>query len=320
MRFAHTRSARLHGRKLSARRLLIVAKTRRACYNERMELTQLRQLVTIADEKVLSRAAEKMGISQSALSRSIQRLEDELGLALFERTKNSMALNEAGRIATEQARLVLEAAAALELKMGEIKSESCSISLATCAPAPQWKLHAELTNVCPKIKVASTMPDEDDIVSLLLSEKAEIAIVRKEIASDAIETVPFMDEQLFMQIPLSDPLSKKSEIHFSDLAGKEIREFTGIGFWHKLHREMIPDAKYIEYDDFMVFANVVKSQNPLTFVTELGHTLSDAREGCVTVPIVDDEATAHYRLAYLKKNKAGLSEIIEWATSAAKKW
>ena len=49
-----------------------------------MELNQLQQIVAIADENVLSRAAEKLHISQSALTRSIQRLEDELGIQLFD--------------------------------------------------------------------------------------------------------------------------------------------------------------------------------------------------------------------------------------------
>lgn len=285
-----------------------------------MELTQLRQLVTIAEEKVLSRAAEKLNISQPALSRSIQRLEEELGIALFGRTKNSMALNEAGLLVVEQARTVLAGVDSLVAKVAELKNESCTISLATCAPAPQWKFHAELMTVCPNIKVVSSMPDEDEIISLLLSERAELAIVRKEIDSEAIESVPFMSEQLFMQIPLSDPLAVKTEIRFADLAGKEIREFTGIGFWRKLHRELIPNARFIEYDDFMVYTNVIKSQNPLTFVTELGNTLRIEREGCVSVPIVDEEATAHYRLAYLRKNKTALREIIDWAAEEAKRW
>ena len=48
-----------------------------------MELIQLRQLVVIAQEKVLSHAAEKLNISQPALTRSIQRLEDELALCFL---------------------------------------------------------------------------------------------------------------------------------------------------------------------------------------------------------------------------------------------
>ena len=164
------------------------------------------------------------------------------------------------------------------------------------------------------------MNDEDEIVSLLLSEKAEIAIVRKEIESEAIVIVPLVDEQLYMQIPLTDPLSKKTSIKFKDLAGREIREYTQTGFWHKMHRDCIPDATYIEYDDIMVYTNVINSQNPLTFVTQLANTHSEKQEGCVTVPITDPEATAHYSLAFLKKNERALRDVIDWAVKTAKGW
>ena len=283
-----------------------------------MELIQLRQLVVIAEKKVLSHAAEKLNISQPALTRSIQRLEDELGLLLFDRTKNSMTLNKNGELVVEQAKKVLSEVEFLMQKVESLKSDFPVIAIATCAPAPQWKLSAELSEKFPKLKITSTMPDEDDIVSLLLSEKVTLAIVRKKIDSESIETIPFMDEQLFMQIPLSDPLAKKKKIRFADLAGKEIREYINTGFWHKVHREQIPDAHYIEYDDLMVYTNVIKSQNPLTFVTELGNTLRVKQEACVTLPIIDDEATAHYRLAYLKKNKNSLHEIISWAVKVDK--
>lgn len=290
------------------------------CYSVLMELIQLRQLITISEEKVLSRAAERLNISQPALTRSIQRLEDEFGIPLFDRTKNSMALNKNGEIVVGQAKKVISETDLLLQKVSAMKSDFPALTIATCAPAPQWKLTAELTAKFPKSKITATMPNEDEIVSLLLSEKATIGIVRQEIDSEAIESVPFLDEQLFMQIPLTDPLSKKATICFADLAGKEIREYTKTGFWHKVHRERIADASYIEYDDLMVYTNVIKSQKPLTFVTELGNTLHVEREGCVTVPITDEEATAHYRLAYLRKNKAALHEIICWAEKAAKGW
>lgn len=285
-----------------------------------MELVQLKQLVAVAQEKVLSHAAEKLNISQPALSRSIQNLERELGLQLFDRKKNSMTLNAAGSLAVEQAELVLEAVENLTEKLDAFKNDSRTLRLVTCAPAPLWKLSAELGTEFPKLTILSEMPDEDEIISLLLSEKADLAIVRKEIQSESIETVPFMSEQLFMQIPLSDPLSKKSSITFADLAGHEIREYTQTGFWHKLHRDNIPDATYIEYSDFMVYANVVKSQNPLTFVTELGSTLRTEREGCVTVPITNIEATANYRLAFLKKNRVQLQDIVGFAQKEARSW
>ena len=285
-----------------------------------MELNQLQQIVAVADENVLSRAAEKLHISQSALTRSIQRLEDELGIQLFERTKNSMKLNEAGKIVVNHARHVLKEASALVSSLEAFKKRHLSLHIATCAPAPLWKLNAELSGRFPDMHITSDMPDEIELVSLLLTEKATLAIVRQDIQTEAIVSMPFIDEQLYMQIPLSDPLSRKKSIRFSDLRGKEIREYIHTGFWHQLHRDCIKEAKYIEYEDIMVYTNVVMSLKPLTFTTALANTLHTDMEGCVSVPIIDEEATAHYRIAYLRKNKPILSEVLFWLSKACKQW
>ena len=66
-----------------------------------IEFYQLEQLVTIAKEGTLSKAAEVLLISQPALTRSIQRLEDDLNIKLFDRKKNKITLNDNGKLAVE---------------------------------------------------------------------------------------------------------------------------------------------------------------------------------------------------------------------------
>ena len=72
-----------------------------------MELEQLRQLDVIARYGTLQAAADRLHISQSALSRSLKRLEDDLGQQLFDRTRNSLQINANGRLALEHAQLIL---------------------------------------------------------------------------------------------------------------------------------------------------------------------------------------------------------------------
>ena len=65
------------------------------------ELYQLEQLLAVSECGTLSQAAEQLHLSQSALSRSMQRLEAELQVTLFTRQKNWIELNECGRMAPQ---------------------------------------------------------------------------------------------------------------------------------------------------------------------------------------------------------------------------
>ena len=72
-----------------------------------MELRQLRYFVAVADTLNFSRAAESLYVSQSALSKQISELEQELGVTLFERDRRNVALTRAGRILLNEAKGIL---------------------------------------------------------------------------------------------------------------------------------------------------------------------------------------------------------------------
>ena len=97
-----------------------------------MELYQLKSFLAIVREQNLTRAAEALHLSQSALSSQIKALEEELGLRLFKRSSRGMTLTHHGEALLPHAHEVLDAAARLRQKAGALSrgvSASVTISL-----------------------------------------------------------------------------------------------------------------------------------------------------------------------------------------------
>src|SRR5574344_1921165 len=86
-----------------------------------MELTQMKYFVKLAEELNFTEAARKLFITQSTLSLSIKRLEDECGTPLFDRIGKCTYLTEAGRVFVEFARKAIKDTDAGLLCMKEMK-------------------------------------------------------------------------------------------------------------------------------------------------------------------------------------------------------
>ena len=101
-----------------------------------MELEQMRQLEAIERLGTVSAAAEELHISQPALSRSIQRLEAELGCTLFDREGRRIVLNDVGRVAVDWARELLRDERLMREAMAAAAQRTYALRVASVAPAP----------------------------------------------------------------------------------------------------------------------------------------------------------------------------------------
>jgi DNA-binding transcriptional LysR family regulator len=85
-----------------------------------MELRQLEAFVAVADELSFTRASERLGTTQSAVSGAVRRLEDSLGVRLLDRTTHEVQATDAGRVLLPEARRTLAAAAAARGAVEEV--------------------------------------------------------------------------------------------------------------------------------------------------------------------------------------------------------
>ena len=89
-----------------------------------MTLTELQYIVVVAQERHFGRAAERVFVTQPALSLAIKKLEEELGTIIFERRQGQIALTPLGEQLVHQAQRVLEEAEQLKIMPPKVKITS----------------------------------------------------------------------------------------------------------------------------------------------------------------------------------------------------
>src|SRR5205814_14223 len=165
-----------------------------------MELYQLRSFAAVAELGHLTRAAEKLHISQPALSAQIKALEDELGVALFERTPSGMTLTPAGQRLRPEATKVVIAAGVLSSHAkafagettGRVRVENAAWDEIAALPwiiTPPISTHSALANqmfeahgVSPAKRIEA---DHEAVISSLVIAGVGVALMREDLAVDA---------------------------------------------------------------------------------------------------------------------------------------
>ena len=204
------------------------------------ELNQLEQLIAIAECQTISAAAERLHLSQPALSRSIQKLEAALQVTLFDRKKNKIALNESGKIAVEYARRVLEQASNMTEQLQALDRSRRTVSLGSCAPAPLWDLAPLVSRLYPQKALISEMKETGALLQGMKDGTYQLVILPCPAEESALCCTAFESEQLYFALPPEHPLANAKGLHFKDLDGQAILMFSEIGFWKKVQQKMMP--------------------------------------------------------------------------------
>lgn len=280
-----------------------------------MDLEQLRQLVAVDEAGTMSGAAQRAHITQPSLSRSMQRLEADLGCELFDRTRNSARLNEAGRIAVEHARDVLAAEQRMRDALDGLARKKRTLRVAAVAPAPVWNLTARTVERFPGTILAPEVLPDAEVERRLFDRTADLAITRKPIALPNCECIPLMTENLFVSVPAAHPLAMRKHVSFADLTGETFLVLDGIGFWKDVYEQGIPDVHSIVQRDREVFTHLVDSSDILCFTTDAPQNSNHVR-GRVEVPLSDASAHATFFLVALRQNSERVREIVDWVKEA----
>jgi len=192
-----------------------------------MELRQLRYLVAVAEELSFTRAAEREHVAQPALSQQIKRLEEEVGLALVERTTRSVALTSAGEVLVARARRMLgelEAARAeLEALSGVYTGHVYVGVLHTMGPVDVSLVLALFRERHPGVELTVREQSSEELAEMLRDDELDLAFlsVTESVERKGLGLHQLVSEELVLIVSKSHELAGRRRVHMAELAGEE---------------------------------------------------------------------------------------------------
>lgn len=281
-----------------------------------MELEQLAQLVAVKRCGTISSAAEELHISQPSLSRSLHRLERDLGQELFDRTHNSVAFNEAGKLALRHAERILADVRLMRGDFDELASHRRPVRIASVAPAPIWRLTALTVERYPGTVLEPSLMSEGEAEAQLINRAADLAILLKPTALPTLRSLPLMTEDLSVTVPKSNPLSEHRSLSLAELDGQPFLIMRDIGFWMDIVRRELPGSRLVQQTDRTVFLQLARTTDMLCFTTDAPENDGIA-EDRVSIPLVDAAAHATYFLVCQTDGAESVQDIMRWVEKQA---
>ena len=186
-----------------------------------VELSSLRVFLVAAEERNFSRAAERLHMTQSAVSQNIQSLEKAYKIELFNRLGRTVELSEAGQTILPMVREVLLAARLLEDGLQEVNHQIGGELLIGCStsagkyllPTLLAEFRHEYPAVHPRVKIIS----RDGVMERLINRTIPIGIASRQIEHREIESVPLFDDRIILIVHPSHPWAEFGRAFPSDL-------------------------------------------------------------------------------------------------------
>lgn len=250
-----------------------------------------------------------MHISQSALTLAMQKVEDYLGVPIFERTKNRLSLNDTGKELIKNARLVLEAERTMKERTIAYYELASSISIGTIAPGPMIKYGQLLFSIFPSKNIASKIDDEENLLEGLKNWKYDFIFVQNPYEDEQVESVFAFTEYLYMTIPKQHFLAGlKDGVHFSEMDGQSFLVAENLGIWDKIIEKYLPKSRFLP-QTMENLNEIVNASTIPTFSTNVTY-MQKTQNGRISIPILDESAKVNFYMAYNKRNKPKIKEFL----------
>lgn len=186
-----------------------------------MTITQLKYVLAVAEHQNFTKASEKTFVTQPTLSMQIQKLEDELDILIFDRSKKPIELTDIGKKIVSQAKNIVNEANRIndivDQQKGFIGGEFRLGVIPTVMPTLLPMFLRNFINTYPKVNLKIEELNTETIIDRLKDGHLDAAIAATPLLNDAIKERPLYYEPFIAYVPSNHRLSSKKLLETSDL-------------------------------------------------------------------------------------------------------
>ncbi|MBX7220825.1 MAG: LysR family transcriptional regulator [Blastocatellia bacterium] len=187
-----------------------------------MELTPLRTFRMVAETLNFTRAAERLGLTQSAVSHQILGLESELGEPLFIRTKRGVKLSPAGAVVLEYAERILREEQALKEKIGGPESAPTGrVRVAAATQALVYlfaPLFEQFMRAFPQVELTfHTTPSTDQTIADIFNGRADVGFASLPVSAPSLQVAKLFEDELMLVVSHTHRLVAKKEVSLKEI-------------------------------------------------------------------------------------------------------
>jgi len=189
-----------------------------------MDLLQLEHFLAVAEEHSFTRAAERVHRTQPAISQSVKKLEDAVGLPLFARDMPDLTLTEAGQALVDYARRMLRLRDEAMRQVGRLHDlDTGRLTIAAYESAAVYLLPGPLRRYFrqfPHIKVGIYRGRLEEIPRQVMDREIDIGFVKDEPVFHGLRTVMVHSDELILIASPRHPLRGRPHVQVTDLGGE----------------------------------------------------------------------------------------------------
>ncbi|MBX4148251.1 LysR family transcriptional regulator [Paenibacillus lautus] len=194
-----------------------------------MELKQLQYFMAICEELHFTRAAEKMGVSAPNISQQIRRLEEELGVLLFDRVGKTIVLTDAGAILREHGAAVFRHLQQAGDAIADLKQmQGGSLSIGVLPGDADLMFNAMLLNFHQTYPTLSlSLLETTKVTEQVLDRSIDVGVTIGPVIDERLTTIPLFHEEFSLAVSRNDPLATENFIPLNRLQGLKMVMFPG---------------------------------------------------------------------------------------------